>query len=1054
MRGFSTLLIPPELRDDVLYGAAEIIEREVMAMNGPSTSTGTTTTTSSKDDPALSGVRTYYLHLLDEEERQEKIQQLGQEEQQLMNVMRRREGGQPPRSSSFSSFFSSENPNHHHANDPFPSPDTRREADDDDDDDSRRLCLQVVQCRRIHESYLDQIQWAREVVQKDAFLSQWLTTSSSDPSLWPSIEKLEEAGEVAAALHELANHPPEFAAAANLRRALHVLHAEAAHPGLYTLLPAHVSGELTPYFTSSSSCSGGGNATENTSLSSSTSASVVTYLCGDPVALQGGGGARHPTPSSSPPHSNRITSTLFRVQTSLRVFSTSDLIEQPLTAKAMISLLRMLTPPAVPPVECTRAGAVVSLSVPPSCCSSSSLLLSCPVEALKARWDALTRLHLSYLKKGSTRLLMGTVQEMLFNWFCVTRSPNSTAAATPSSPTAVGPAEGVCGGIERVVDRSGGGRLVGGGLAAGNERLTCKRETGRPGGGRGQQEQQQEEDEEGYLAQRLQQLPRILDPGSFPSPSTTTSSSTPSSSSSHVEYSQGRVRLLSGVYASVFSCTHVVVVFLRGPAEFLGRMQDEENSILPSASLPSFAPRVLQGGERGGSGPILRGASSSFSSSAVGEGGKSKHRGYCRLETSSSALRRFLPPSIRASLEGHLHMTVKEALGRGILLLVGKPFSSSSSFSVQEKNRMESRSRSPPPPSSIIANTNIATAEESSPPKLEELEAVLRRYVLSPVVLDCVGEEAHVLLPPTEERKQLPLPAPPSCDSRYVEMEKKEDEDHVTTIGSEEALEVNKDKSTEQKSSRSENEAREEEEKGENGGGRGERRRVWCSHQQLPLPSGSSLPHGPSSVSWPRQGDGGGATTASSFFPTSTPRLRSDASSALSFAYRFRIPFNPFLLFHGRHVEGGWQCRLGVLERMKREREEHLEEITEEAWRQSLRRPPAGGEERGGSAGGVGASPFSVGGAVNPPLSPFGSPTTVTSGMSSGGVVPLAGAALRTAVEHTVIKVLAMTPLSRADLLAHPELQPYAASSNFEPVVKAVLRDRAQYRGRKYELLE
>lgn len=150
--------------------------------------------------------------------------------------------------------------------------------------------------------------------------------------------------------------------------------------------------------------------------------------------------------------------------------------------------------------------------------------------------------------------------------------------------------------------------------------------------------------------------------------------------------------------------------------------------------------------------------------------------------------------------------------------------------------------------------------------------------------------------------------------------------------------------------------------------------------------------------------------------------------------FRVKVPINPFVVFHGPRVEGGFRGEEGVIRSLKRRRDERLDRLGEKVLMDSLR-----------PVSEVSGSPTAK------------MPRLAGSSASLDHLVvqsTLVGAALRDAVESTVIKVLAMQPLSRAELMHHPELQPYHSSPNFEPVVKAVLKQRAQYRGKKYELSE
>eukprot|EP00796_Vickermania_ingenoplastis_P008759 gene8759-6161_t len=147
--------------------------------------------------------------------------------------------------------------------------------------------------------------------------------------------------------------------------------------------------------------------------------------------------------------------------------------------------------------------------------------------------------------------------------------------------------------------------------------------------------------------------------------------------------------------------------------------------------------------------------------------------------------------------------------------------------------------------------------------------------------------------------------------------------------------------------------------------------------------------------------------------------------------YRMRVKWNPFVVFHGSRVEGGCVGRHEVLAGFKRQRDEILDARAEEALLQSLRRQPASPSQGAG-------------------------PSSPTYGASSP-VLPactLVGAELQQAVESAVVRVLSVEPLSKAELLSHSAMRQFAGSPHFDPVVRAVLKKRAQYRARKYELVE
>lgn len=152
------------------------------------------------------------------------------------------------------------------------------------------------------------------------------------------------------------------------------------------------------------------------------------------------------------------------------------------------------------------------------------------------------------------------------------------------------------------------------------------------------------------------------------------------------------------------------------------------------------------------------------------------------------------------------------------------------------------------------------------------------------------------------------------------------------------------------------------------------------------------------------------------------------SSSSSVWAYRCHAAHNPFVVLHGYRVEGGTGLgHTAFLGRMKRERDERLEAFGEEAELKAL----GGGRT-------AAATPVQR-----------GSP-------AASGLVPcsLVGEELRKAVESAVLRVLSTEPLSKADLMDHRALRAYAGSPNFEPVVKAVLKERAQYRSKRYELKE
>lgn len=957
MSGFSTLLIPPDLREDVLYGGAEMIEKEVI----------TTTPSSSSASPLphsgpapfrppadTTSVKQYHMHLFDEEERHEKLQQLREEEHQLLHTH-----PSPPA----------------HGNNSSNSSNSRKEE----------THVALVRCRQLHEAYLRQLEWARGVVQQDKRLVQWLTCPT-DPTLWPCIEKMEEAIEAAAALRELVDMPPDEAGATALRQAMGILRAEATHPGLYPITPVHVAGTLVPYFTSSST-----SEAPPSPVPLSSSSSSKTFTQGDPAAVNHG-------------------TTLFRLQPSSRVFSVSDVLALPLTTKALRCLVELLTPPLLPP-----AWPSLPLSASASTPFSSA---SCTPEALTIRWRQLTQLHLSYFQAGATRQCMGSVQDVMASWW----------AMAQDHPR-----------------RGGGGPAP-----------------------RMSREEGTREEVETCLAQRLHTLPHLPRRDVPLSASASTHEGKKgvggghrSLPSPHAVEQEGRIRLQGGVYASVLSFPHAIVVCVRGAAEVLGGLEEVKATEEDTPSFPTGTGR-----------PSL--------ASTGGGGHRPRRRSprYRRFITAPFVVDRVLPAAVQATLEPYLQMPVREALARGTLVLVGKPHSASP-FSGEADGARPPR---PLPPRqraegeagggrtiphetkeekdisfSVASSASFGMASDVSPeifqpPTLEELEQVARQYLLSPVVLDRVGSDAPLLVsaeksgavghhhhhlrhsPPTTTESATHS-SPPDDLSHTKAMKNESDTERMTEPHQEEGNGPKKrrraqDKEEEEEASHGRKKERfdevesvkkepedlagdafvssEAKEQGKEapktGGGA-----AWCQYQRLPLEE-------------------------------TTCTAAASSTKKAFFAYRFRMPFNRFLVFHGRHVEGGFQGRPPVLQKMKAEQEERLEAMAEEAWRDSLRRTASsgggGGEERGGSGA-------SIGNREGLPASSFASPS-----------VPLTGAALRGAVEKAVMKVLAIEPLSKADLLAHTELRPYAGSSYLEPVVKAVLKERAQYRGKRYELLE
>lgn len=173
-----------------------------------------------------------------------------------------------------------------------------------------------------------------------------------------------------------------------------------------------------------------------------------------------------------------------------------------------------------------------------------------------------------------------------------------------------------------------------------------------------------------------------------------------------------------------------------------------------------------------------------------------------------------------------------------------------------------------------------------------------------------------------------------------------------------------------------------------------------------------------------------------------------------------RADFNPFIVVHGAHVEGGFVGRSSVYEALRQARDAVAEEQTELLLRRSHAESTTGATSMAAAHGGVGGSHARVEGGGEEGLSTrreraSGATTEVTalrpsSSSSSSSVVT--GEERRQALTSTVIEILSQGPQTRAEIVRHEALAPWRRAPELDAVLRQVLKAHAEYRGRKFQL--
>jgi hypothetical protein len=150
--------------------------------------------------------------------------------------------------------------------------------------------------------------------------------------------------------------------------------------------------------------------------------------------------------------------------------------------------------------------------------------------------------------------------------------------------------------------------------------------------------------------------------------------------------------------------------------------------------------------------------------------------------------------------------------------------------------------------------------------------------------------------------------------------------------------------------------------------------------------------------------------------------------------------FNPYVVVHGSRVDGGFAGDAAYYQSLQRERDRLVEERTHEQVRQGyLGAPPqtssfatSGG---GGTRGNAASTSSAFSAVVKQPLA--SSPTSDATGYL---------------FKRSLVSVLTVAPLSKAEIQQHPIMQQFKGESNFDALLNAKLKEVAEFKGRKYQL--
>lgn len=165
------------------------------------------------------------------------------------------------------------------------------------------------------------------------------------------------------------------------------------------------------------------------------------------------------------------------------------------------------------------------------------------------------------------------------------------------------------------------------------------------------------------------------------------------------------------------------------------------------------------------------------------------------------------------------------------------------------------------------------------------------------------------------------------------------------------------------------------------------------------------------------------------------PHPLSESLSLVSLQSRF----NPFVILHGHRVDGGFEGDTAYLEGLQRTRDRTVETQMEEQMRRSNAEPSTAAESSG-----------SYSATANTATAVRQSAVTAAGPISAAST----GDAKRADFTRSLIEALTRGPMAKADIGRHPSMRAWTMLPNYEALLKSVLKERAEYKGRKYKLLE
>lgn len=1096
----SALLIPPEYQEDVLYGGAEIIEKETVGTAIPSTTSG------GRHPTALS----YHLHILDAEERREL---LWQQRQAPLCSPSSFTSPVPPCSSSLPP-------------PPCCSPSPTSEGDSG-------ACARTppptyssfppllpaaaaVPVCQVHERYLQRLDWARAYLRLDRRFSRWLTCPE-DHTLWPSAasdawrdvaeairvlqevedlegpqqgggssaKKNEEEESLALALAlttsmPLHHHqgretkttcdiPPRRRRLLALEEAWRILYTEATRPGVYPIAPVSVAGTLTPYLChqqeSSTRMANSTEATERRggwmlpqeSSEKQLTSSAVTYTRGSASALRANMPLTLPPPPSSLLYNHGEGSSnmgsprsesgiyLFQMPPRPRLFSAMEILEMPLTMKAMSELVTRFydhhdvgtdMKTFLPLLMSSLSSEVAAQRHQPSnmkvrgpnrvaamdtrSSSINSSINRSSAAGTRDLWRALVGLHRSRLVQsaGGVNVTKNNTHPRTavsgngVTSLTVREALRHGAAPSEASLPLMGSVQdflqsGWCGWSTQF--SSSANVVMSGGYKNGGRRVLTATAWAM------QQYQEQ------------QQAAALL--GIEPRSGSKALALSGSSSLSHTDVRDTDDDEEDDGEPESFLAERVRAAHADGGGNpplvprGHGNTKDKETACTPTSGNSTAAAEGGVGAGGGASCPnqpirlqsgvyatvlhllhtvclFVTEGEEETAAAAMGAAEEEELRKFRRRPADWLLLDRLIAPagsSMRVSLEQQLHMSLPQAWQRGLLRVFTRryPLSHGVLPTIDQ--------------SSAPSSLHFAAA----PPSADDMWEATCQGFWSPFIVAHHQQEQEIEMNrnAVQEHRNLPQNTLPLQEESYPLNRVQEGSKVMQTP------------------------------EREDGRGRNPQH-SWAEAYCAAPPQFLSLPSNTVCLDPAPSTNRATPSPASNSEPDETTRR----TTLFVHAVRFRAHHNPFLLLHGDRVERGWEGRTAVRRALKRRREELPEAYEEQQLMASLRR------RRGDVGAGVAMSAAAA--AAN------------NKTHSSSSVAPpppppcsLVGTELREAVRSTMMKVLAVEPLSKVELLEHAQMRRYAASPAFEPVVQALLKEgrssqRIQYKGRKYELAE